>query len=86
MKIFISVDMEGISGLTSWKEMEQDVKRANKNITEDVNAAIRGIKRAEVPVDEILDGSGIGGQAQLIEQGVQIVRRGIHAIPPAEVV
>ncbi|OGL44366.1 MAG: hypothetical protein A2161_02770, partial [Candidatus Schekmanbacteria bacterium RBG_13_48_7] len=54
MKIFISVDMEGIAGLTSWSEMEKDVKRANKHITADVNAVINGIKKSEVPVEEIL--------------------------------
>lgn len=62
MKIYISVDMEGVAGLTSWKEMKDDPKRANKHITEDVNAVIKGIKKSNVKCDEILvcDSHAIG--------------------------
>ncbi|MCX8095338.1 MAG: M55 family metallopeptidase [Caldisericia bacterium] len=41
MKIFISVDMEGISGLTYWKEKEEKIE---KFMTDEVLAVIDGIK------------------------------------------
>jgi D-amino peptidase len=41
VKIFISVDMEGISGLTYWKEKEEKIE---KFMTDEVISVIEGIK------------------------------------------
>ncbi|MGC9089759.1 MAG: M55 family metallopeptidase [Caldisericia bacterium] len=41
MKIFISVDMEGISGLTYWKEKEEKIE---KFMTDEILSVIEGIK------------------------------------------
>ncbi len=45
MKVFISADMEGVSGITGSDEMSSDgreYERARKLLTSDVNAAIQG--------------------------------------------
>jgi len=49
MKIYISVDIEGISGVTNWgftNEGGYNYERARKFMTEEVNAAIKGAKKA----------------------------------------
>lgn len=49
MKIFISADMEGISGVVNWdytSHQKYDYARARKLMTGDVNAAIQGAVRA----------------------------------------
>lgn len=58
MKVFISADMEGISGLTDSDEMDavgREYERGRKLLTGDVNAAIEGAYRGgatEVVVNE----------------------------------
>ncbi|RJP24609.1 MAG: peptidase M55 [Candidatus Omnitrophota bacterium] len=45
MKIYISADMEGISGVVSWDETERpnsDFERFRKIMTDEVNAAVEG--------------------------------------------
>lgn len=49
MRIYISVDMEGISGVTRWQDVitsGQDYQRARSWMTADVNAAIAGARAA----------------------------------------
>ncbi len=49
MRIYISVDMEGISGVTRWQDVVasgQDYQRARSWMTADVNAAVTGARRA----------------------------------------
>lgn len=49
MRIFISVDMEGISGVTRWQDViaeGQDYQAARRWMTADVNAAIAGARAA----------------------------------------
>lgn len=52
MKVFISVDIEGITGLVSWSQCggpnstTYDFQFARERMTDDVNAAIRGAKAA----------------------------------------
>ena len=49
MRIFISVDMEGISGVTRWADVVprgQDYERARRWMTADVNAAVAGARAA----------------------------------------
>ena len=48
MRIYISVDMEGISGVTRWEDVIPsgiDYAKARRWMTEDVNAAIAGARR-----------------------------------------
>jgi len=54
MRHYISVDMEGISGIACWKEMEHDVKRVNELTTAEVNAVIEGILAGDPGAEEIL--------------------------------
>jgi D-amino peptidase len=49
VRVFISVDMEGISGVTRWADVVttgQDYQKARSWLTADVNAAVEGARRA----------------------------------------
>ena len=49
VRIYISVDMEGASGVTRWQDVAtsgQDYQKARSWMTADVNAAIEGARRA----------------------------------------
>src|SRR6188472_4439206 len=49
MRIYISVDMEGASGVTRWADVAtrgQDYQRARSWMTADVNAAVAGARAA----------------------------------------
>jgi D-amino peptidase len=58
LKVFISVDMEGISGVTRWEDVVtrgQDYRAARSWMTGDVNAAVAGARAAgatEIVVEE----------------------------------
>jgi D-amino peptidase len=55
MKILIAADMEGITGVTNWDQVDPfhpEYHRFRRLMTGDVNAAIRGV--CEAVVDEIL--------------------------------
>src|SRR4051812_32251526 len=58
MRIYISVDMEGASGVTRWEDVVtrgQDYQRARSWMTADVNAAVAGARAAgatEIVVEE----------------------------------
>jgi len=59
MKILIAVDMEGITGVTTWDQVtpgHAEYARFRKLMTQDVNAAIRGA--AEAGADEIIVADG----------------------------
>lgn len=62
MKVFISVDMEGASGITTWDEVvpgRMFYEQSRHLITQDVNAAIEGALEAgatEILVNESHDG------------------------------
>ncbi|OGO31002.1 MAG: hypothetical protein A2136_02650 [Chloroflexi bacterium RBG_16_54_11] len=63
MKILIAADMEGITGVTNWNQVDAnnpDYPRFRRLMTGDVNAAVRGV--CDAVVDEILvtDGHGSG--------------------------
>lgn len=64
IKIFISFDLEGVSGVTSWRSTEDpaNYQRIRTIATEEVNAAIRGVKKSGRPVGDILvcDAHGTG--------------------------
>jgi D-amino peptidase len=58
VRVFLSVDMEGVSGVTRWQDVGtagQDYQRARSWMTADVNAAVAGARRAgatEIVVEE----------------------------------
>jgi D-amino peptidase len=63
MKILISADMEGISGVTRWEETEpgnNDYIRFRRILTDEVNAAINGAAEAGATEFVIVDGHGDG--------------------------
>jgi D-amino peptidase len=78
-KVFISVDMEGITGVVQPAQLGPDgfeYQRARDWMTAEVNAAIAGI-RAAGPADVVVADSHGNGQSLLIDKlpdDVQIVR------------
>lgn len=65
MKVFISVDMEGIAGISSWRETNRsspDFQTVRRLATDEVNAVVRGIKKSKAKIEEILvcDSHAIG--------------------------
>jgi D-amino peptidase len=63
MKILISVDMEGISGVTHWEETDPlhfEYGRFRKIMTDEVNAAIDGAQEAGADEFVVVDGHGDG--------------------------
>lgn len=81
MKVYISADIEGISGLVSWSQCGRpdgnhfDYPWARQRMTADVNAAIRGAKRAGAT--EILVKDSHGNSKNLLidqlEPGTQLI-------------
>lgn len=81
LNIFISFDLEGISGVTSWKEMRKDspdLMRIRRIATEEVNSAIRGVKKSGMEIGEILIcDSHASGENLLIDElepGINLVK------------
>ena len=75
MKFFISADMEGVAGLVSWKEYEDDFPRLRRFFTAEVKAVCEGILESGVKVDQILVCDAHGpGQGLLIEDLPEQVR------------
>ena len=81
INIFISFDLEGISGVSSWREMRKDspdLMRIRKIATQEVNAVIRGIKKTKVNVGEILicdaHASGENLLIDELEPGIHIIK------------
>ena len=70
MKILIAVDMEGITGVTTWDQVTPghvEYARFRKLMTQDVNAAIRGA--IEAGADDIIVADGhLNGSNILIEE------------------
>jgi D-amino peptidase len=70
MKILIATDMEGITGVTTWEQVtpgHAEYTRFRKQMTEDVNAAIRGAY--EAGADEVIVADGHwNGSNILIEE------------------
>ena len=54
MRHYITVDMEGVAGISNWKEMEKDEKRVNELMTAEANAVVEGIIAADPKAEEIL--------------------------------
>ncbi len=63
MKILIAADMEGISGVVHWDQVTpgtQDYPRFRRIMTQDVNAAIRGVFEAGAQEVIVSDGHNLG--------------------------
>ncbi len=64
MKVFITVDMEGIAGLVQWDNEQRDLQR--RLMTEEVNAAARGAFAAGAT--EILAGESHGNMRNILPE------------------
>ncbi len=63
MKILVAADMEGVSGVTHWEEVDpahMDYTRFRKIMTDEVNAAITGAAEAGANEFIVVDGHGEG--------------------------
>jgi D-amino peptidase len=81
MRIYISVDMEGASGVTRWEDVVtrgQDYQRARSWMTADVNAAVTGARRAGATEFVVEENHGIEMLCNLvldeIDPDVDVVR------------
>jgi D-amino peptidase len=69
MKVYISADMEGISGVvsrTQIKPFDDDYKRARVLLTNEVNAAIEGALKAGAKGITVNDGHGNGTMTNIL--------------------
>lgn len=81
MKVYISADIEGITGLVSWSQCGRpdghhyDFGFARRMMTHDVNAAIRGAKAAGATTIVIKDSHGTSKNLLIdeLEPGVSLV-------------
>ncbi len=81
INLFISFDLEGISGVTSWKEMRKDspdLLRIRRIATQEVNSAIRGARNSGLEIGEILIcDSHASGENLLIDElepGINLIK------------
>ena len=81
MRIFISVDMEGVSGVTRWEDVitsGQDYQRARSWMTGDVNAAVEGARAAGATEFVVEENHGVEALCNLmldeIDPEVEVVR------------
>ncbi len=78
--VFISFDMEGVGCLTSWQELKKEspsLTQIRELATEEVNAAIRGIRNTRQNIGEIIVcDSHAGGENLLID----MLETGIHLV------
>lgn len=64
MKILIMADMEGVSGIVTWSQVNGGApmyEEGRKLYTEEINAAVRGAKRAGAQEIVVVDCHGAGG-------------------------
>src|SRR5687768_14334167 len=81
MKVYISADIEGITGLVSWSQCSRpdgssyDYQFARRMMTHDVNAAVRGARAAGATEVVIKDSHGNSKNLLIdgLEPGVQLV-------------
>ncbi len=81
VRIYISVDMEGISGVTRWQDVVttgQDYQRARSWMTGDVNAAVAGARAAGAEHFVVEENHGVEMLCNLlldeIDPDVEVVR------------
>lgn len=76
MKILIATDMEGITGVTTWEQVtpgHMEYTRFRKQMTEDVNAAIRGVCNAGA--DEVIVADGHWNGSNILVEDLDIRAR-----------
>ena len=81
MKILIAVDMEGITGVTTWDQVtpgHAEYARFRKLMTQDVNAAIRGACEAGAADVIVADGHWITSVLPIASCVICDVRSVIH--------
>jgi D-amino peptidase len=81
MRVYISVDMEGVSGVTRWQDVStvgQDYQRARSWMTADVNAAVAGARAAGATDFVVEENHGVEMLCNLvldeIDEEVEVVR------------
>jgi D-amino peptidase len=81
MRVYISVDMEGASGVTRWQDVTtagQDYQRARSWMTADVNAAVEGARAAGATEFVVEENHGVEMLCNLvldeIDEAVEVVR------------
>ena len=88
LRVVIVNDMEGISGISDWHQIFAGCKEFEEfgriQVTEDVNAAARGLRTAGATDIGVVDYHGSGGQsknviAQRLEKGMRIFQG--HDLP-----
>ena len=70
MKILIAADMEGITGVTNWNQVDPDhseYPRFRRLMTDDVNAAVRGVREGGANAILVADGHDRGTNILLEE-------------------
>lgn len=83
MKVLISSDLEGISGIDDYRQVftiyGELYEKARNHITEDVNAAIRGLRAGGATEIDVIDSHGYGAPPYVniirdkIESGVRVI-------------
>ncbi len=84
MKLFISVDMEGISGVTRWEDVVargQDYQRARSWMTADVNAAIAGARAAGATEFVVEENHGVEMLCNLLLDEIDPAADVIRGVP-----
>ncbi len=79
INVFISFDLEGISGVSSWREMRKDsadFMRIRMIATKEVNAVIRGIKKTRNIGEILICDAHASGENLLIDE----LESGVHLI------
>jgi D-amino peptidase len=78
LKILVFADVEGISGIDDPNMLSEDFDRVKTLTTGDINAAIRGLRRAGVSKIDIFDGHGMGGNiiVEDLEEGANYLGGG----------
>jgi D-amino peptidase len=64
VRVFVISDMEGVSGIVKWKQVsggEAMYEEGRRLYTEEINAAVRGAKRAGADEIVVMDCHGAGG-------------------------
>lgn len=87
MKVFISADIEGATGVVAWSQCgandgtHYDFPKARTLLTQDVNAAIRGARTAGATAIVVRDAHGNGKTLRIedLEPGAELISgRGAH--------
>jgi len=79
INIFISFDLEGISGVSSWREMRKDsadFMRTRRIATQEINAVVRGIKKIRNIGEILICDAHASGENLLIDE----LESGVHLI------